>query len=430
MDDSGGEAHWSRDASPGERQRVTRLDRAQLQAQQIQRLNQLLTTILPHNQFYARKLAGVRLPLTQWADLQNLPVTTKDELFAADDPLGGAANRTWPLDHYVRFHRTSGTHGKPLVVLDTADDWNWWLAGWQYVLDAAETTATDRVVMAFSFGPFIGFWSAFDAVVQRGALAIPTGGMSTRARLELIASCQATQIMCTPSYALHLADQAQQLGVDLRSLPVRKVVVAGEPGGSLPAVCSRLETLWGARVIDHAGATEVGPWGFASPRGLYVNESQFIAEFLEPHTLQPAAPGKIAELVLTTLGRTGCPVVRYRTGDLVQPQVSSGSMAFIELVGGVLGRTDDMIIVRGVNIFPSAIEQLVRELPEIDEYRVSVLRQGEMSALKIEIEDRLQQPQRLAELLELRLGLKVEVECVPLGSLPRFEGKAKRVVRR
>ncbi|MFM9067697.1 MAG: phenylacetate--CoA ligase family protein, partial [Planctomycetota bacterium] len=348
MDDPGGEASWSLDVSPGERQRVTRMDRAQLQSQQFQRLNQLLTTVLPHNSFYARKLAAVRLPITSLQELEAWPVTTKDELVAAEEPLGGAANRTWPLDHYVRFHRTSVTHGKPLVVLDTAADWKWWLAGWQYVLDAAGTTANDRVVMAFSFGPFIGFWTAFDAVVQRGSLAIPTGGMSTRARLELIASCQATQVMCTPSYALHLADQAQQMGLDLRVLPVKKVVVAGEPGGSLPAVRSRLESLWGAAVIDHAGATEVGPWGFASPRGLYVNESQFIAEFLQPDSLQPAAPGEIAELVLTTLGRTGCPVIRYRTGDLVQPQMSSSSSGFTELVGGVLGRADDMIIVRGV----------------------------------------------------------------------------------
>lgn len=426
-----GQEPWLVDADWRERQLVARLTRSQLADRQLQRLNELLAIILPHNRLYARKLASVRLPVRSLAELAQWPLTTKNELVLAGDMMGGATNRTWEIDRYVRFHRTSGTHGRPLVVLDTAADWQWWLAGWQYVLDAAETTAADRVVMAFSFGPFIGFWTAFDAVVQRGALAIPTGGMSTRARLELIVGSRATQVMCTPSYALHLADQARQIGIDLAAVGVRKVVVAGEPGGSLPAVRSRIESLWGAQVVDHAGATEVGPWGFAAEGGLYVNESLFIAELLEPQTLQPAAPGEIAELVLTTLGRAGSPVIRYRTGDLVRA-ASDGLEAhsFTRLSGGVLGRADDMLIVRGVNIFPSAVEQVVRELPEIDEFRLIVSQQGEMAALRMEIEDHAQQPQRLAELLELRLGLKVEVECVPPGTLPRFEGKAQRVVRR
>jgi phenylacetate-CoA ligase len=414
-----------------ERRRLERLDRQSLKDHQLRRLNSLLAAIVPANRFYAEKLAAVQLPLSSLGAIAELPFTSKDELLSGPLACDHTANLTYPPERYVRYHRTSGTHGRPMVVLDTADDWQWWVDTWQFVLDAAELGPDDRVVMAFSFGPFIGFWSAHDAVVARGALVIPTGGMDTLSRLEIIRGSGATAVFCTPSYALRLAEVAADNNINLATLQVRKIVVAGEPGGSLPAVRGRIESAWNAKVIDHGGATEVGPWGYsdADGRGLHVVESEFIAEFHSVETGRAAGEGELSELVLTTLGRAGCPVIRYRTGDLVRPRWnSSGTNRFVFLEGGVLGRSDDMLIIRGVNVFPSSVEQIVRSFPEVAEYRMTVRKADEMDALSIEIEDTMNDPERVAKELRLRLGLRVDMRCVPIGSLPRFDGKGKRFV--
>ena len=285
--------------------------------------------------------------------------------------------------------------------------------------------------MAFSFGPFIGFWSAFDAVCARGALCIPSGGLSTLGRLELIQSTAANVLFCTPSYALHLAQVATDNQINAGHLPVDRIVVAGEPGGSVPSIRNRIEEQWQAQVIDHSGASEVGPWGYADSesRGLHVNESEYVAEFLSIDHGGAANEGELSELVLTNLGRFGSPVIRYRTGDLVKPVWSHDlDCQFVLLDGGVLGRTDDMLIIRGVNIFPSSIEQILRSFPEVVEYRMTAYKDGQMDKLKIEMEDRLEDPQRVANELHVRLALKVEIQCVPIGSLPRFDLKGKRFI--
>jgi phenylacetate-CoA ligase len=285
--------------------------------------------------------------------------------------------------------------------------------------------------MAFSFGPFVGFWSAFDAAVERGAMVAPTGAMTTIARLELIRTIGATVIFCTPSYALHMAEVAKENQIDVANLAVEKIIVAGEPGGSIPSVRSQIESFWKAKVIDHSGASEIGPWGYADPlgRGIYVNEAQFIAEFLSIETGEPAGEEELSELVLTTLGRAGSPVFRYRTGDLVQPTWNDDQPSnFVLLAGGVLGRTDDMMIIRGVNVFPTSIEQILRGFPEIVEYRLTAFKSASMDQLKIEIEDRLERPDRVKTELQVRLGLRVDIQCVPMGSLPRFEAKGKRFI--
>ena len=414
-----------------QRRRIEASDPEALARHQLSRLNAVLDRILPTNRFYCDKLSAVELPLQSLDDLARLPYTFKEELVSSPKAGDLANNLTYPVEQYSRFHQTSGTRGRPLVVLDTAEDWRWWVECWQYVLDAAEITPSERVLMAFSFGPFIGFWSAYDALSERGCLVIPGGGMSTLGRLELCRTSGATAVFCTPSYALHMAEVGAEHQIDVAALPVRRLVLAGEPGGSIPAIRSRLEELWGAKVIDHCGATEVGPWGYGDleGRGLYVMESEFIAEFLSVKTGTPAAEGELAELVLTSLGRLGSPIVRYRTRDLVKPTWQhEGPNRFVLLEGGVLGRTDDMMIIRGMNVFPSSVEQILRSFPEVVEYRMTAYKAAAMDQLLIEIEDRLEQPQRVASELRLRLGLKIDVQCVPLGSLPRYEGKGKRFV--
>jgi len=414
-----------------QRRAIESWDRGQLKTYQVKRLNQVLEAILPGNRFYQSKLQANNSPITSMDELHQLPFTHKEELLDPENEAGFAANLTFPLDQYCRFHRTSGTRGRPLIVLDTANDWDWWMETWQYVLDSAALASSDRVVMAFSFGPFIGFWSAFDAAVERGAMIAPTGSLSTIARIELIRSIEATIIFCTPSYALHMAEVAQQNEIDLTSSSVKKIIVAGEPGGSIPSIRQRMESSWDAKVIDHSGASEVGPWGYANAEGtgIYVNEAEFAAEFISLATGKPATEGELSELVLTCLGRIGSPVIRYRTGDLVRPQWdSSGNCNFVLLQGGVLGRTDDMMIIRGVNVFPTSVEKILRGFPEIVEYRLTTFKQESMDQLKIEIEDQLESPERVRAELQIQLGLRVEVECVPAGTLPRFEAKGKRFI--
>jgi phenylacetate-CoA ligase len=419
--------------------------RPQLDAAKLSRLNDLLATILPSdmglprdggsaNTFYAAKLARLPHRLESLDELAEWPFTFKDELVDAAARLGRPANLTWPTDRYVRFHQTSGTHGRPLPVFDTADDWEWWLECWRTVFARGGVGEGDRVFVASAFGPTVAFWSAFDAAVSVGAMAIPTGGVRSIARLEMLRSLAATVLVSTPSYCLHLAELAEERKIDLAALPVRLVIVAGEPGGSIPSTRTRIAEAYGAAVLDHAGASEVGAWGVGSPdgRALEVIEPYFHPEFLSLATGGPAGTGELAELVLTTLGRAGCPVFRYRTGDLVRPcwptETRDGETPWVRLEGGILGRTDDMLTIRGVNVFPGAVDDIVRSFPEVIEYRLTVSSRESLDELSLEIEDRLENPRRVEEELRIRLGLRVAVRTVPIGSLPRFEGKGRRVI--
>ena len=407
--------------------------RAALDAAKLERLRGLLREAIPANAFYTAKFGGAPR-LDSLDDLAALPFTTKEELVAGSAS-GLPANLTFPPDRYVRCHRTSGTHGRPMPIFDTAADWVWWMECWDAILDRAGVGPGDRVLVASSFGPFLGFWSGFDGVVARGAMAIPSGGMSSLARIELARSLSATVLMATPSYALHLAEVAAEAKIDLTALPIRTVIVAGEPGGSIPAVRDRIGLAWDAAVLDHAGASEVGPWGVgdAHGRSLEVLEPWFHAEFLEPGGGQAARPGELSELVLTTLGRIGAPVIRYRTGDLVRAvhpgadDVAAGASPRVRLEGGIVGRADDMLVVRGVNVFPGALDGILRSFPEVVEYRATVRSRASLDEVDVEIEDRLDDPARVAREFQLRLGLRVNVRTVPLGSLPRFEGKGRRV---
>jgi phenylacetate-CoA ligase len=384
-----------------------------------ERLNNLLAEIVPRNPFYAAKLQNCPQRLDRLEQLSEFPFTTKEDLAdAAPDVL-----RTYLIERYVRFHQTSGTHGRPLPVLDTAADWQWWIDCWQYVLDAAEVTADDRALLAFSFGPFIGFWSAHDALAARGALTIPSGGMNSLSRLELMERTGATVLCCTPSYALRLVEVAAEHKIGLHNFTVRRIIVAGEPGGSQPAVRQRIEEAWQAQVIDHAGATEVGPWGYADAerRGLHIIESEFIAEFLDLETGEPTSADGLAHLILTPLGRRGMPVIRYRTGDIVRPTwPESGPNRFVLVEGGVLARADDMLIIRGVNVFPSAVDQILRSFPRgrVPRHRLQL---GEMttwsSRSKITCTSRAASPRSFGAALPTR-------PAEPL-SLPRSKVKRR-----
>ena len=416
-----------------ERSTLRTLSPAALADHQLQRLNWLLRSA-KDQAFYADRLANVGLPLESLTQLSSLPILTKAELLPQTR---GQAAKIFglPIDRYTRVHQTSGTSGWPIPVYDTPEDWNWFLHCWQFVLDVAEVTPSDVAMMAFSFGPFIGFWTANDALVQRGAAVVPGGGMSSEARLQMIDDYQCTLVCCTPTYAMHLAAIAEEKDHDLAANSVTRIIVAGEPGGSVPAVRKRIEESWGARVIDHSGASELGAWGFGSAdgKGLHVVETEFIPELLHFDDDHPqgkqVADGEPAELVLTNLGRFGGPAIRYRTGDIVRGyRKHDYDCKFLWLDGGVIGRTDDMMVIRGVNVFPSSVEAIFRELNPTAEFRMIATRHQEMDQLAIEAELTREQADRLSDLFRERLAMRVNVSVVAHGSLPRFHAKAKRLI--
>lgn len=404
-----------------------------LEAHQLARLQQGLARILPANPFYQEKLAGIApFSLEELADLALLPFTTKRDLVTDQEihPLFGS-NLTYPLSDYIRLHQTSGTTGHPLKVLDTRESWDWWADCWADVYQAATVGPGDIVFLAFGFGPFIGFWSAYEGTKKLGALSVPGGGMDSLQRLRTIQEIGATVLVCTPSYALRLEEVAQEHGINIRASTIRVTIHAGEPGASIPATRERIERAWGATAYDHAGMTEMGAFGIACPgqQGIHVNEAEFIAEILDPQSGLRVREGQAGELVLTNLGRWGSPAIRYRTGDLVRHGGFNCTCGrtFLFLPGGVLGRVDDMLIVRGINVYPSALADVLHRFPDVAEFRVIVTREGSMDEIALQVEC---PPTRVADIqreLHIALHLRVPIEAVEPGTLPRFELKAKRV---
>lgn len=415
---------------------VENLGRTALEEIQLRRFQLLVDGLVKRNEFYTSKLktAGIGSgnALRSWDAFRKLPFTTKQELAAdqlANPPYG--TNLTFPRDRYTRIHQTSGTTGEPLRCLDTDESWRWWADCWATVYRAVGVTPRDRIFFAFSFGPFIGFWSAYEGARHLGALAVPGGGMSSLQRARAIVVNDISVLVCTPTYALHLAEVAEAEGIDLVGSGVRVTVHAGEPGASIPATKARIEKAWGARCFDHAGATEIGAWGFECQEqsGLHVNEAEFIVEVVDPATGDPASEG---ELVLTNLGRMGMPVIRYRTGDRVRPADNpcECGRSFVRFEGGVIGRVDDVLIVRGVNIFPSAIENLIRRVSGVSEFAVDVFRRDELDELEIRIEvpsgDPGEAAAEVAKEIHTDVGIRPLVHTVDTGSLPRFDLKARR----
>jgi phenylacetate-CoA ligase len=427
---------------------VNNPNRTAIAAEQLEQLRSLVTELFPANKFYSNKLnaAGITFDIASLEDFSaRFPFTTKPELVQdqfAHRPFG--TNLTYPLERYTRFHQTSGTTGTPLRWVDTPESWDVMVESWAKILRAAGAHAGDRVYFAFSFGPFIGFWLAFESAGRLGCLCIPGGGLSSAARLKAIIDNGIDILCCTPTYAMRLAEAAQEEKIDLKAGRVRVLVVAGEPGGSIPTVRTRLQELWpGAKVFDHHGMTEVGPVTYECqkrPGVLHVLESVFYAEVVDPGTGRIVAPDGTGELVLTTLGRIGSPLLRYRTGDLVKWQISEKPCACgsyeIALEGGILGRTDDMVVVRGVNVYPSAVDEIVRGYHDVVEYQVELSVDRAMPEISLQIEpsprcrDVAGLIRNLERSFESAMALRVPITTVPSGTLPRFEMKSRRWVSR
>ena len=397
------------------------------------RLRTGLHAILPTNRFYATKFHATNFAIEP---IQNWPFTTKTEL--AEDQLTTppyGRNQTCERSDYSRLHQTSGTTtGKPLRWLDTPSDWQWLLGCWEWIFPKIGITKNDVAFFPFSFGPFLGFWTGFEALTRNGGLCLPGGGMSSTTRLRFALEHYVTVMFATPTYAMHLIEVAAKEGIDIVNSSVRTIVVAGEPGGGIASTRARIEAGWGAKVYDHYGMTEVGPVAVQTcddDTGLTVNDTAFFTEVIEPGGDNATAAGEIGELVVSNLGRWGSPAIRYRTGDLVRaPELGRTTTV---LWGGILGRVDDMIYVRGNNIFPSSIESIIRRFDRVVEYRLRVERSGSLADLRIEIEplpgvDGSQISHAVAKAIQDELLFRVEVIAVEPGTLPRHEMKAKRLI--
>lgn len=373
------------------------------------------------------------------SDLPRLPLITKEALMQdqlSASPYG--TNLAKPVSSYVRLHQTSGTTtGQPLRWLDTPTSWDWILRCWQSIYEIVGITASDRFFFPFSFGPFLGFWAAFEGAARRGCLVLPGGGASTIARLKFLQDNQGTILCSTPTYALRMLDVAHEEGIRLDQSSVRMLILAGEPGANIPATRKKIEQGWGARVIDHWGMTEIGPLGIEcheQPGGFHLLEEECITEVLHPETLQPVKPGEEGELVITTLGRVHSPVVRFRTGDRVRldPNPCPCGRPWKRCIAGVLGRTDDMINIKGNNFYPSMIEEIVRSFSEIDEFQaVFDNRRPGVMVLRLELRHDVAGKTIKEEVIERFRNVyqfKPVIELVSPGTLPRSEMKSRRVL--
>src|SRR5829696_2716257 len=397
-----------------------------------ERVGELLDLVLDRNPFQRGRVEA--LELGKRPSLTELRPLTKRDLVADQErhpPFG--TNLTYPLESYTQLFQTSGTTAHPLRVLETAEDWAWWRERFANTLTVAGMDSSDRVALAFSFGPHVQFWAAKEGLQEIGAMGVSLGGMGSVQRLQTIAEVEATTLWCTPTYALHLLEVALEQRLESTLESIGRVLCTGEPGGSLPGVRSRIEEGFGAACIDHAGLTEAGPFGdpCVEGHGLHVDESEFICEILD-QDLSLTPQGERGELVITPLGLTGFPALRYRTGDSViatDEQCPAGH-AGRWLPGGIVGRTDDMVVVRGMNVYPSAIEEAVRQVSSTGEFRITFYteRSG-MDEVKLEVElTEGTDARRLQESMRQQLGLRVRVVPIAPGVLPRQTGKSRRVV--
>ncbi len=395
--------------------------------------------------FYRRKLdaAGVRPEaIHELNDLPRLPFTTKDELKANQQERGPWGDfLAVPLQDCLRVHQTSATTGRPVLMLDTAEDWDKLVGIYARSLFAYGVRKTDVAMPAFSFGPWIGFWLGFYALQRLGCLVFPSGGMATEQRIDALLNYPITVWGSTPSYALFVAEQAARRGTDLaKQAKVRITWHTGEPGASIPATKQRIEAAFGARSFDLPGLTEIAPWGFecgARAGAVHIHEDFALAEVLDVATGQPVGPGEQGELILTRLTHQAMPLLRYRTRDLVR--LPDGpcpcGRTLIALDGGVLGRLDDMKKVRGVIVYPRRVEEIVRAHPGVEEFLVILRRVDGLDDLRVRLdpapelgpERRADLRARVAKDLHVGLGIRATVEVTDPGALPRWDHKARRL---
>ena len=398
--------------------------------------------------FYRRKFdeAGVRPEhIKTLEDVSKVPFTVKEELRQSQEkhpPFGDF--HCIPPEEGVRVFQTTGTTGTPVRSLLSKKDWlvNYY-DQFMYFMYGYGITKADIIFIPFNYGLYLAWWGIHSSFEQGGVLVIPGGGQSSEDRIRNILEWKPTVICGTPTYILFLGDAAKKMGVDLSKTTVRIVITAGEPGAQVPSTKKQIETTWGAKNYDDIGSTEISNFGFecVAQKGTHVIESMFLAEVIDPKTGKWVGPGEEGELVLSNLCCESMPLIRWRMGDIVKfnYEKCECGRTFLRLDGGIIGRAGDMFQFGGVNIFPSAIENFVRGTKEFsNEYQVIAPKMGSGKHLRIRVEPSspaLSQEEMdravksFKEIFKFRIGVSPDVEVVKIGELPRFEGKAKRVIR-
>jgi phenylacetate-CoA ligase len=417
------------------------MDRSDLEALQLERLNTVLERVFTHVPTYRRKFeeAEVSHHLESLDELARLPFTVKDDLRAAY-PYGMFAA---PMREIVRIHSSSGTTGQVSVVGYTAGDIGRWADLMARTIAAAGGTADDIIQVAYGYGLFTGGLGAHYGAERLGSATIPISGGNTKRQVQVLKDFGVTMLACTPSYALLLGETALEMGIDIRDLPLRAGIFGAEPWSE--SMRHQIEETLGITAIDIYGLSEVLGPGVAAECthqcGLHVNEDHFIIEIVDPATLQPVPDGQQGEVVFTTLTKEGIPVIRYRTRDIsrIIPGECECGRTFRRLER-VTGRSDDMLIIRGVNVYPSQIEQVLVGIPGVaPHYQVVLSKRGSMDHVEVHVEvgpevsfDEVKTLERLrnrvsAEIASV-LAVNIAVKLVEPKSIQRSEGKAKRVV--
>jgi phenylacetate-CoA ligase len=420
----------------------------ELRALQLVKLQRTVARAWETSPFHRRlyEQAGVTPDQIQTLDdIRKLPFMTRADWMnnQAELPLFGDLI-TRPREEAIRYHLTSGTSGRqPLRVLDSRKDWSWIAEQWCYGFWGFGVRPTDTVFFAFSYGSFIGFWGAHYCCEKMGCLVLPSGNMTTESRVKQIVEMGATVVCATPTYALRMGQVAQQLGIDLRNDGrVRRVIVSGEP--AVPATKRMIEDMWGGICGDTAGMTEIGTIMIfeceKQPGGTHIIEDHFIEEVIDPDTGEPCDYGQRGERVVTSFGRGFIPLIRYRTKDLVMkvPYTTCSCGRTGDLYdGGILGRVDDMKLIRGTNVYPRAVEAILREYSEVEEFQIVLTREDNIRdeiTVQIELKPGYAddswaglQSKLGKDLADNHEGLRFNVARAAEGELPRFELKAKRL---
>ena len=421
------------------------LPREKLERLQLEKFKRIMGWAYRNSPFY-RKLyhdAGIKPEdVRTLDDVKHVPKVDKEmlRLSQKEEPFPYGSVLAVPLEKITAFRQTSGTTGTPVYQGDTWEDWEWWSECWAYVLYAQGYRERDRVYIPFAYNIFVAFWAAHYAAEKIGCEVVPGGGLDTKARILKMKELRCTAFMATPTYVLGMADMARnKLGIDPKEIGIEKITCAGEPGASIPSVKKKMEDLWGCPVYDHAGATEIGAWGFEcthKPGGLHVNEAFFLVEIEDMETGRIITePGREGKMIITALDRLGKPCIRFDSKDIIKwsKEPCSCGRAFRVVDGGVLGRADSIIKVKGVLLSPVAVEEVVRSFPEIEEFEVIVEKRGDLDEIKLRIElspsfegSREDLKERLLTQLRLKTNLGYRIEFCPYGTLPRYEVKAKR----
>ena len=376
-------------------------------------------------------------------DIRHVPKVEKSDMqgIQGKDPFPYGDALCVPLETVTAFRQTSGTTGQPVYQPDTWQDWEWWTECWAYILWAQGYRPFDRVFIPFGYNIFVAFWAGHYAAEKIGCEVVPGGVLDTRARILKIRELKATAMMGTPTYLLVMAEIARnRMEIDPSALSIDKITCAGEPGASIPSTKKRLETAWGARVYDHAGATEIGAWSYEcreQPGGIHVNEGFFLVEIEDIETGEIiTGPGIRGKMIITAFDRFAQPCVRFDSKDIIEwaDAACPCGRTFRLIKGGVVGRADDITKVKGVLLAPSSIEAVVRDVEGLsDEYEVLVdkVENSDRIRLRVELlpEVRHQQTEvedRLENDLRLKTNLRFDLEFHDYGSLPRYEVKARR----